>query len=226
QRERALAGGYAVVDQTSAIATHLAEIIKRYAFELLTRQETKRLLDSLAETHPKLTEELVPKVLSLGEVHRVLQQLLREQVSIRDLPTILEALLDASVAGKNPVMLVEATRQALARALVQPLLNEEGKLTVVTMDPQLEEQIHQVFETQGLQGRASAAQASHLRRVVDGLRGFMGEQVALACPALVCNSPARFHLRRLLEPFLPKLVVLSPAEIPNSVTVQSMGVVH
>ncbi len=226
QRERALAGGYAVVDQTSAIATHLAELIKRYAYELLTRQETKRLLDSLSETHPKLVEELAPKVLTLGEVHRVLQQLLREQVSIRDLPTILEALLDASVVGKNPVMLVEAARQALARALVQPLLNEEGKLTVVTMDPQLEEQIHQVFEGQALQGRPSAAQASYLRRVVDGLRGFMGEQVALACPALVCNSPARFHLRRLLEPFLPKVVVLSPAEIPNSVTVQSMGVVH
>ncbi|MGH9451489.1 MAG: flagellar biosynthesis protein FlhA [Terriglobia bacterium] len=226
QRERALANGYAVVDQTSAIATHLAEIIKRYAHELLTRQETKRLLDSLSESQPKLVEELVPKVLSLGEVHRVLQQLLREQVSIRDLPTILEALLDASVVGKNPVMLVEAARQTLARSLVQPLLNEEGKLTVVTMDPQLEEQIHQVFEAQGSPGRPSAAQTSYLRRVLDGLRAYMGEQVTLACPALLCSSPARFHLRRLLEPFLPKLVVLSPAEIPNSVTVQSIGVVR
>ncbi|MGH9396926.1 MAG: flagellar biosynthesis protein FlhA [Terriglobia bacterium] len=226
QRERALASGYAVVDQTSAIATHLAELIKRYAYELLTRQETKRLLDSITESQPKLVEELVPKILSLGEVHRVLQQLLREQVSLRDLPAILEALLDASAVGKNPVMLVEAARQALGRSLVQPLLNEEGKLTVVTMDPQLEEQIHQVFESQGSQSRPSTAQASYLRRVLDGLRAFMGEQVTLACPALLCSSPARFHLRRLLEPFLPKLVVLSPAEIPNSVTVQSMGVVR
>jgi flagellar biosynthesis protein FlhA len=226
RREQALAKGYAVVDQASAIVTHLAEIIKRHAHELLTRQETKRLLDSLSETQPKLVEELVPKVLSLGEVHRVLQQLLREQVSIRDLATILEALLDASVVGKNPVMLVEGARQALCRALVQPLLNEEGKLTVVTIDPRLEEQLHQAFESQGAQGHPSATQSSYMRRILDGLRGYMGEQVSLACPALLCSSPVRFHLRRLLEPFLPKLVVLSPAEIPNSITVQSMGVVR
>lgn len=226
RRERALASGYAVVDQTSAIATHLAEIIKRYAYELLTRQETKRLLDSLSESHPKLAEELVPKALSLGEVHRVLQQLLREQVSIRDLPTILEALLDASVVGKNPVMLVEAARQALGRGLIQPLLNDEGKLTVVTIDPQLEEQIYQTFDSQTAAPRPAAAQASFLRRILDGLRSHMGEQMGLASPALLCSSPARFHLRRLLEPFLPKLAVLSPAEIPNSVTVQSMGVVR
>jgi flagellar biosynthesis protein FlhA len=226
QREVALAIGYAVVDQPAAIATHLAEIIRRFAHELLTRQETKRLLDSLAESHPKLAEELVPKILSLGEVHRILQQLLREQVSIRDLPTILEVLLDASVAGKNPVMLVEAARQALGRALVQPLVNEEGKLTVVSVDPQLEEQIYQSFESQAGNARANAVQPAFLRRILDGLRSLMGEQIALASPALLCSSPARFHLRRLLEPFLPKLVVLSPAEIPNSVTVQSMGVVR
>jgi flagellar biosynthesis protein FlhA len=226
RREEALARGYAVVDQPSAIVTHLGEIVKRHAHELLTRQETKRLLDSLSEAQPKLVEELVPKILSLGEVHRVLQQLLREQVSIRDLPTILESLLDASVVGKNPVMLVEAARQGLARALVHPLLNDEGKLTVVTIDPRLEEQLHQAFENQTMQGHPSPAQTSYIRRILDGLRGFMGEQVSVACPALLCSSPARFHLRRLLEPFLPKLVVLSPAEIPNSVTVQSMGVVH
>ena len=226
QREVALAIGYAVVDQSAAIATHLAEIIKRFAHELLTRQETKRLLDSLAESHPKLAEELVPKVLSLGEVHRVLQQLLREQVSIRDLPTILEALLDASAAGKNPVLLVEAARQALGRALVQPLINEEGKLAVVTMDPQIEEQIYQAFESHAGNAGATAVQPACLRRILDGLRSLMGEQIALASPALLCSSPARFHLRRWLEPFLPKLVVLSPAEIPNFVTVQSMGVVR
>jgi len=226
QREVALAIGYAVVDQSAAIATHLAEIIKRFAHELLTRQETKRLLDSLAESHPKLAEELVPKVLSLGEVHRVLQQLLREQVSIRDLPTILEALLDTSAAGKNPVLLVEAARQALGRALVQPLINEEGKLAVVTMDPQIEEQIYQAFESHAGNAGATAVQPACLRRILDGLRSLMGEQIALASPALLCSSPARFHLRRWLEPFLPKLVVLSPAEIPNFVTVQSMGVVR
>ncbi len=120
-QNQALGSGYAVVDQTSVLATHLAEVVKQHAHELLTRQETKRLLDRLAESHPKLVEELVPKVLSLGEVQKTLQQLLREQVSIRDLATILETLLDLAPANKNPVLLVEAARQALARALVQPL---------------------------------------------------------------------------------------------------------
>ena len=122
-RDRALAAGYAVVDQTSVLATHLAEVIKQHAHELLTRQETKRLLDAHAETQPKLVEELVPKLLSLGEVQKVLQQLLREQVSIRDLVTILETLLDtASVeqkpgfaGGNRPAGLGPRPRSALAR---------------------------------------------------------------------------------------------------------------
>src|ERR1019366_8409526 len=101
-----LNSGYALVDQTSVLSTHLAEIIRQHAYELLTRQETKRLLDRLAESHPKLVEELVPKLLSLGEVQKVLQQLLREQVSVRDLSTILETLLDASAINKHPVLLV------------------------------------------------------------------------------------------------------------------------
>ena len=100
-QNQALASGYAVVDQTSVLATHLAEVVKQHAHELLSRQEVKRLLDRLAESHPKLVEELVPKILSLGEVQKVLQQLLREQVSIRDLPTILEALLDIAPTNQE-----------------------------------------------------------------------------------------------------------------------------
>ena len=144
-QNQALATGYAVVDQTSVLATHLAEVVKQHAYELLTRQETKRLLDRLAESHPKLVEELVPKVLSLGEVQKTLQQLLREQVSIRDLSTILETLLDLAPASKNLVLLVEAARQALARALVQPLLSENGGLRVVTLDRSLEDELGRAF---------------------------------------------------------------------------------
>jgi flagellar biosynthesis protein FlhA len=224
-REPALAAGYAVVDQTSVMATHLAEVIKQHAWELLTRQETKRLLDSVGEAQPKLVEELVPKLLSLGEVQRVMQQLLREQVSVRDLTTILETLIDAATVNKNPVLLVEAVRQALARSLVQPLVNEEGKLTVVTLAGELEEQIHQAFDPQA-SNRAPSLQTSFLRRLLDGLRGLMGDQLTVACPAVLCSSPARFHLRRLLEPFLPKLVVISPGEIPSAIAIQSMGVVR
>ena len=226
QREQALAAGYAVVDQTSVLATHLAEVIKQHSHELLTRQEVKRLLDSLSETQPKLVEELVPKILSLGEVHRVLQQLLREQVPIRDLTTILETILDAAVVNKSPVLLVEAVRQAMARQLVRPLLDDQGKLTVITLDSQLEEQIYHAMDAQAPATRPVSMQPSYLKRVVDGIRSFMGEHLAIACPTLLCSSPARFHLRRMLEPFLPKLVVLSPNEIPSNVSIQSMGVVR
>jgi flagellar biosynthesis protein FlhA len=222
---QALALGYAVVDQTSVLATHLAEVIKQHAFELLTRQESKRLLDRLAESQPKLMEELVPKALSLGEVQKVLQQLLREQVSIRDLPAILEALLEASVATKHPVLLVEAARQALGRALVRPLLGEDGGLRVVTLDSGMEEELSRAFATPPAATNAGL-QPSFVRHILDGLRRLAGEQVAVASPVLLCSTPARFHLKRLLEPFLPKLVVLSPGEIPAVVAVQSVGTVR
>jgi flagellar biosynthesis protein FlhA len=225
-RDVALGAGYAVVEQTSVIATHLAEVVRRHSHEVLTRQETKRLLDSLSETHPKLVEELVPRVLSLGETEKILQQLLREQVSIRDLPTILESLIDASAVNRNIVFLVEAVRQSLGRALVQPLLQEDGKLKVLAVDPGLEEEINKAFDPQASASRNAGLQTSFLRRVLDGLRRVAGEQIAVASPVLLCGSPARFHLRRMLEPFVPRAVVLSPAEIPAIVSVQSLGVVQ
>ena len=224
-QNQALASGYAVVDQTSVLATHLAEVVKQHAHELLTRQETKRLLDRLAESHPKLVEELVPKLLSLGEVQKTLQQLLREQVSIRDLATILETLLDAAPGNKNPVMLVEAARQALGRSLVQPLLGANGGLRVVTLDRSLEEELGRAFSATAAPG-ASALQPPFARRVVDGLRRLAGEQVAVATPVLLCSTPARYYLKRLLEPFLPKVVVLSPLEVPPLVEVHSLGVLR
>jgi len=224
-QNQALAAGYAVVDQTSVLATHLAEVVKQHAHELLTRQETKRLLDRLAESHPKLVEELVPKVLSLGEVQKVLLQLLREQVSIRDLSTILETLLDMAPVNKNPVLLVESVRQALGRSLVRPLLSESGGLRVVTLDRALEEELGRAFGGAGSAG-GGGLQPNFTRRILDGLRRLAGEQVAVATPVLLCATPARYYLKRLLEPFLPKVVVLSPMEVPPVVEVQSVGVLH
>ena len=223
---QALTSGYAVVDQTSVLSTHLAEIIRQHAYELLTRQETKRLLDRLAESHPKLVEELVPKIMSLGEVQKVLQQLLREQVSIRDLSTILETLLDASAINKHPVLLVEAARQALGRALVRPLLSDDGGLRVLTLDHNIEEELSRAFNPQAPPATGTGLQPSFVRRILDGLRQLGGDQVAQTAPILLCATPARFHLRRLLEPFLPKIVVLSPLEIPPMVSVQSLGTVR
>jgi flagellar biosynthesis protein FlhA len=225
-QNQALASGYAVVDQTSVLATHLAEVVKQHAHELLSRQEVKRLLDRLSDSHPKLVEELVPKVLSLGETQKVLQQLLREQVSIRDLATILEALLDAALLTKSPVLLVEAARQALGRALVRPLLSDNGGLRVVTLDHALEEELGRAFGGPAIPAGGNGVQPPFARRILDGLRRLAGEQVALATPVLLCSSPARYHLKRLLEPFLPTVVVLSPLEVPALVEVQSVGVLR
>ena len=139
--DQAIAAGYSVVDAVTVITTHLGELIRRHAWELLGRAETKRLMDSLNESHPKLLEELVPKLLTLGEVGRVLEQLLRERVSIRDLGTILESMLETAPVNKSVVALVEAARQALGRRLIQPLLDGEGQLPVLLLDAALEEEI-------------------------------------------------------------------------------------
>src|SRR5882724_5649300 len=219
----ALAAGYAVVDQTAVLATHLGELIRQNAHELLTRQETKRLIDRLSESHPKLVEELVPKLMTLGEVQKVLQQLLREQVSIRDLGTILETMVEAAAINKNPVVLNEAVRHALGRALVRPLLDEHGELKVVTLDRAIEEECTRAVAAQSVNAASMALQPSTARRVLEGLRTLFGEQVLSAPPVLLCSSPGRFYLRRLLEPFLPKIVVLAPTEIPPLVPVQSVG---
>jgi flagellar biosynthesis protein FlhA len=220
---QAIAAGYVVVDHTSALATHLAEIVKQNAYLLLTRQETKRLMDRLNDSHPKLIEELIPKLMTLGEVQKVLQQVLREQVSIRDIGTILETLVESAPVSKNTVLLVEAVRHALGRAVVKPLLDERGELKVVTLDRGIEEECTRALNGQPAAG--GALQPNTARRVLDGLKKMFGDQIVNAPPVLLCQSPGRFHLRRLLEPFLPKIVVIAPTEIPPAVPVQAIGAV-
>ena len=223
---QAIAAGYAVVDQTSVLAAHLAEVIKRNANDLLSRHETKRLIDRLSESHPKLADELIPKLLSLGEVQKVLQQLLREQVSIRDLGSILETLVDTASFNKNPIALVEAVRHTLGRALIRPLLNEQGELKVVTLDAAMEDECTRGSNLQVSQTNSTPQQVSLARRVLDGLRTSFGQEIGAAPPILLCSSPGRFYLRRLLEPFIPRIVVISPGEIPSMTPVQSVGVLH
>jgi len=204
----------------------LAEVIKQNANQLLSRHETKRLIDRLNESHPKLTEELIPKLMSLGEVQKVLQQLLREQVSIRDLGTILETLVDTASFNKNPIALVEAVRHSLGRALIRPLLNDQGELRVVTLDTAIEDECTRGSNLQLNQATSTTQQVGLARRVLDGLRKDFGKEIDTAPPVLLCSSPGRFYLRRLLEPFIPKIVVISPGEIPPMTPVQSVGVLH
>jgi len=229
--DQALASGYSVVDQTTVIATHLGEMIRRYAHELLGRQETKRLLDSMNETHPKLVEELVPKLMSLGEVQKVLQQLLREQVSIRDLGTILEVLVEAAPISKSVVHLVESVRQALGRGLVRRLVDSSGELKVLVMQTAMERDIVSTFDPEGAgrrllsDGAEAPKPGEALRRLVESVKSLTGAQGSSALPVLLCPSPARYHLRRWLEPMLPKVTVLASQEIPPEIRVRSIGTV-
>lgn len=223
---QAIAAGYAVVDSTSVLSAHLAEVIKRNANELLSRHETKRLIDRLSDSHPKLIDELIPKLMSLGEVQKVLQQLLREQVSIRDLGTILETLVETASFNKNPIALVEAVRHALGRALIRPPLNAKGELKVVTLDMAIEDECLRGSNQPLNQSISTPQQVGLARRVLDGLRTDFGQEISSAPPVLLCSSPGRYYLRRLLEPLIPKIVVISPGEIPPMTPVQSVGVLH
>ena len=229
--EQALAANYSVVDQTTVIGTHLGELIRRHAHELLARQETKRLLDSLNEGYPKLVEELVPKLMTLGEVQRVLQQLLREQVSIRDLGAVLEVLVEAATESKNVVHLVERVRQSLGRGLVHGLLDNEGGLRVLMLEQGLESDLITTFDPAGAAhllgdgARPGGMPADFLRRLVDSVKRLTGGGSTTAMPVLLCPSPARYHVRRWLEPYLPKVTVLAPIEIPPEIRVRSIGTV-
>jgi flagellar biosynthesis protein FlhA len=227
--DQAIASGYSVVDAVTVVTTHLGELIRRHAWELLGRAEIKRLLDSLNESHPKLTEELVPKLLTLGEVSRVLEQLLRERVSIRDLGAILETLIETAVRDKSTEGLVEAARQTSGRRLVQPLLDGDGQLPVLLLDPALEEEIVATVSPE-TSPRLLAANATPgiplVRRLVDSVNRLIGSASPAAPPVLLVPSPARYHVRRWLEPILPRLAVLAASEIPPEVRLRPVGTVR
>ena len=227
--EQATAAGYSVVDAGTIITTHLGELVRSHAHELLGRAEAKRLMDSLNESHPKLLEELVPKFLTLGEVERVLGQLLRERVSIRDLGAILEELLLVAPVNKSLMALVEASRQVLGRRLVGPLLNSDGQLPVLLLDPQLEEEILAAVLPEGnprLLAASSGTSVPIVRRLSDSVRSLIRSNSSPALPVLLCPSPARYYVRRWLEPFLPRLAVVAAAEIPPDVRLVPMGTVR
>jgi flagellar biosynthesis protein FlhA len=225
--ESALAAGYSVVDQTTVITMHLSELVRRHGQDLLSRAETKRLIDTLNDSHPKLIEELIPKVMTLGEVQRVLQQLLREQVSIRDLGAILEVLVEAAPVNKALPHLVELCRQAMGRRLVQPHLDTDGALPVLLLDPAMDEELQSCFGdgSRNMSDRR-AMSVPVIRRLADSLKRLSGGGGATAWPVLLCQSPARYHIRRWLEPAIPRVTVLAPSEVPADIQIRSLGTVR
>jgi flagellar biosynthesis protein FlhA len=204
-------------------------MIRQHAHELLGRAETKRLLDGLNDTHPKLLEELVPKLLTLGEVQRVLEQLLRERVSIRDMGSILEALVETAPVNKSLVTLVEAARHALGRRLIQPLLDRDGQLPVLLLDPALEDEILGVLAHEtgaGQRQLASRSSTPLVRRLADSVRQLIASVPATALPVLLCPSPARYYVRRWIEPWVPRMAVLAATDIPAETRLRPMGTVR
>jgi flagellar biosynthesis protein FlhA len=229
--DQAIAAGYSVVDPVAVITTHIGEMIRQHAHELLGRAETKRLLDGLNDTHPKLLEELVPKLLTLGEVERVLEQLLRERVSIRDLGSILEALVETAPVNKNQVALVEAACHALGRRLIQPLLDRDGQLPVLLLDPGLEDEILNFLAQETGNGQRQLPAAARpstplVRRLADSVRQLISQMPQTALPVLLAPSPARFHIKRWIEPWVPRMAVVAVTDIPAETRLRPMGTVR
>jgi len=223
-REKAQIAGYTLVDPATVLATHLTEIIKTYAYELLGRQETKTLLDNVSETHPKVVEDLVPKILSIGEVQKVLQSLLRERVSIRDAVTILESLADYGSYTKNPVMLTEYCRQALGRTICKTYQNTEGELPVFTVSPDIEKNIVDGV-VHAEQGAYLALEPRQVKEIITRFRQTLENAGIAGSPVVLCSANVRMYVRQLLERFMPSAAILSHNEIPSNVRVLSLGMV-
>jgi len=224
--EEAKFSGYTVVDNAAIVATHITEVIRRHADELLGRQDVQNLLDNLSKTDPKAVEELTPALLSLGAVQKVLQNLLREGVSVRDMLTIVETLADYAPVTKDPDLLTEYVRQRLARAIVSQYLPEDGTLPVTTLDREAEDVL-----TKSVQHTEHGAYLSVDPKVASSIMNSLGREVEKTTamglqPILVCSPILRRHLRRMVEQFVPSLVVLSHAEIGNNVRFKSTGKVQ
>jgi flagellar biosynthesis protein FlhA len=226
EKERLQIKGVVVVDPATVLVTHLTEILKSHADELLGRQDVQQLLDNLKETYPKLIEETVPKVVPLGTLQKVLQKLLRERVSIRDLQTILEILADYVSLTKNVDVLTGYVRQALARAITKQYQDQSGSITVMMVSPAVEEKI-----TSSVQHTEYESFVSPDPNMVKGLVGNLQKFIVSFTekglqPIILCSPNTRIYLRKILEKFFPNLVVLSHNEIVRDVNIRSLGMVE
>jgi flagellar biosynthesis protein FlhA len=221
QVDRARSSGYTVVDAASVIGTHLTEVVRRHAHELFTRQDAKVFCDRVAQENPKVIEDLVPKLLPLATIQRVIQNMLRERVPIRDGVGILEALGEAAHSSKNPVLLTEYVRQAVRRAIVKQIVNPQGEVPAYLMDPSIERAIESSVE--------HGEMNSVLTMAPEGIRdilGRLGRQITKAESAVVITSSgSRYFLRQIVESSMPGITVLSHNELPTDVKVRSRGVI-
>jgi flagellar biosynthesis protein FlhA len=225
-KERAELSGYTVVDPPSVVATHLTEVIKKHAHELVGRQETKTLVESVKESYPALVDDLIPSMLSIGDVQKVLSKLLREKISVRDLVTILEALADNGGYTKDPEILTEYVRQSLSRQITQQYAPSGDSLKVITVGPALEKRISEAVQ-QSDQGSYLALDPSSSQMIYHRLTEQVNKAIQAGQQPVILTSPTiRMYLRQLLERTMQDIPVLSYSELEPSVEIQSMGVVN
>jgi len=224
--ERAVRAGYTVIDNSTVVATHLTELFKKHACDLLDRQTVQQLIDHLTESQPKLVEELIPGVLAIGTVQKVLQNLLHEQVSIRDLHTICETLADYGPMSKDPDLLTEYVRQALARTITRTYESEDGKLHVLTFHQPLEEQLMRSVQKTD-QGSFLSLEPGFLHQMIQAINAEIKKVVNLGYhPVILCSPMVRRHIKKLLERFVPEVVVISHAELSSTLEIQAAGVIR
>lgn len=225
-KERAELSGYTVVDPPSVVATHLTEIIKKHTHELLGRQETKALIENVRESYPALVDDLIPSVLSVGDVQKVLAKLLREKISVRDLVTILETLADYGSYTKDPEILTEYVRQSLSRQITQQFTSLGDSLKVITVGPSVEKKIADSVQ-QSDQGSYLALDPSSSQIIYHRVSEQVSKLIQSGQQPVILTSPTiRMYLRQLLERTLHDIPVLSYSELEPSVEIQSMGVVN
>ncbi|MFZ0451524.1 MAG: flagellar biosynthesis protein FlhA [Desulfatiglandaceae bacterium] len=214
--------GYTVVDLPSVVTTHLSEIVHQHGYEFLGRQEVQRLLDNLAKTNPKAVEELTPALLSVGGVQKVLQNLLREQVSVRDLLTIVETLADYAPVTKDPELLTEYCRQKLARSLTKRFLEKDQTLKVLSLAPSVESTVADgVNQTE--YGAYLALEPGQAEKIIHQIKSAIeGAATRIEQPVILCSSTIRRHLRKLCERYQMQVAVISHNEIPSGLKVQAV----
>ncbi len=223
QRERAQLAGYTVVDASTVVATHLVEKIREFAHELMTRQDVQKLVNNLSREYPQVVEDLVPGVVPWGTLQKVLQNLLREQVPIKDLMTIIETMSEYTMQIRDADVLTEYVRQDLGRTITRGYLGDNNLLYVMTLDPKLEELINNSIQRTD-HGAFLSLDPNIVYAMVEKIKQLSEKFTIMnARPVLLGVPIVRFHLRRLLERFIPRLVLISHNEIPPSVKVQSLG---
>lgn len=225
EREKAEIYGYTVVDPPSVIATHLTEIIKERAYELLSRQDVKQLIDNIKEEYSAVVEELVPKILSLGEIQKVLSNLLKEQISIRDMVTILETLADYGRITHDTDLLTEYVRQRLSGYITNKYVGDDNRLNVVTLDNSVEETImNSINKTET--GSYLSLEPSMAQRILNSTLKSVQKLSNIGAQPIILTAPiVRLYFKRLTEQLTRDIIVLSYNEIDPSVEVKSVGVV-